>query len=440
MKLNQKGFTFVELIITMVVFMFVIVAASNIFSSLLGQFKQQSRIAESNIEGIIGLEMLRADIEQAGYGLPWNLNSAAYTEAGQIATPYSTPWFDRDFNDGPPTNPARGVDTAGSSNPPGGIRSGNAYNSDMPAGCSTNPSNASHCSDVLVIKATNIATNDTVKKWTYVLNTAAGNVFQTSYNVADEALKNNDRVIVIRPATGTSQRILQLDTSATPKFYANFRADTTTRVPDMVAFEADTSVAINADFLPEANTFLAYIFYGITPSTANPRMPFNRADYYIRRPATGMPSQCAPNTGILYKAVLSNDTAVALDGVGGTPRTTELPLLDCVYDMQVVFALDTDADGIVNSPPSQDINTLTATNIRDQLKEVRVYILAHEGQYDSTYTYTNPNNPPVTGCTGASQICINDVGGVGLIKAVTVPSRNYRWKIYTLVVTPFNLR
>ncbi len=80
---SQKGFTLVELMVTMVIFLIVIVMAGNVFSILLGNFKQQSRMTESNIEGNVGLQMLRRDIEQAGYGLPWNLNGATYTEAGQ---------------------------------------------------------------------------------------------------------------------------------------------------------------------------------------------------------------------------------------------------------------------------------------------------------------------------------------------------------------------
>ena len=53
---NHAGFTLVELLITMVVFVFVIAAASGVFTGLLTQFKQQSKIAETKIEGIVGLE------------------------------------------------------------------------------------------------------------------------------------------------------------------------------------------------------------------------------------------------------------------------------------------------------------------------------------------------------------------------------------------------
>jgi Tfp pilus assembly protein PilW len=430
MKNSQKGFTIVELIITMLIFMIVIVAAANIFVALLGNFKQQSKIAESNIEGIIGLQILRRDIEQAGYGLPWSLppkkpdNTDTYTEAGAITTPYAMPWVGRNYNDGPPintaTHPVRTGDTAGASNPPGAIRSADNLQTEM------------NNSDVLVLKAVNIGISDTVQKWTYALNTTGStHIFGPVPAIAAEAFQNNERVIVVRPVQGINTNLRVLMTDSTGKFYANFRASGTPSVYDMAAFKADTSVAINAEFLPPNDGLLTYMMYGIHPLTSpvtNPSRPFNRADYYVRRPATNMPSQCAAGTGILYKAVLSQTDNTVM---------TELPLLDCVADMQFVFGLDTDGNATIDSY-SQDITTLSAAEIRNQLREVRVYIIAHEGQRDTAYTYSNPN--PVTGCTGANQVCINDVGGVGFIKAFTVPSLNYRWKLYTMIVNPYNLR
>ncbi len=119
---RYQGFTLVELLIAMTMFIIVIASASSVFVPLLTQFKQQSKSAETQIEGIIGLELLRRDIKHAGFGLPWNMNGATYTEAendGGI-----TPWVDRDFNDGPPDNPVRGSDLGDPAcNPPGAIRS-----------------------------------------------------------------------------------------------------------------------------------------------------------------------------------------------------------------------------------------------------------------------------------------------------------------------------
>lgn len=73
MDKREEGFTLIELMITMVIFVLVIAGASSIFTGLLTQFKQQSKITETNIEGAVGLEILRRDLESAGYGLAWNV-------------------------------------------------------------------------------------------------------------------------------------------------------------------------------------------------------------------------------------------------------------------------------------------------------------------------------------------------------------------------------
>lgn len=78
----------------------------------------------------------------------------------------------------------------------------------------------------------------------------------------------------------------------------------------------------------------SYLVYGVSLDT-DLRMPFNRADYYIARPDP-MPEGCAPGTGILYKALVSQSN-------GGLSNA--LPVIDCVADMQVAFGLDTNSDG-----------------------------------------------------------------------------------------------
>ncbi len=385
---QQDGFSLVELLITMVIFVLVIAAGAQVFTGLLTQFKQQSKIAETNIEGIIGLEMIRRDIEHAGYGLPWNLNSAAYNEA--VVEP-KTPWIDRDFNDGPPDNPARGTDVAGASNPPGGIRSGNGY--------------ALNGSDVLVIKAVNVAVNSISQRWTY-LN--PGNTVK-EWTSTGEMLDNNNRVIVL--ILGTT-RTLALSGGY---FYTTYNTSTD---PDSLA---------DATFSPADNTETR-IVYGIDPDT-NLIMPFNRADYYVRVPPTAdLHDWCANGTGVLYKGPINQS-----DGKIGF----EYPLLDCVADMQVVYELDTDNNGIYDTP-TNDISTFTAQQIRDQVREVRVFILAHEGQIDRGYTFNN-----FTGTeTCATCIRVGESSSLGRdfnLTAIT-DYLNYRWKVYRLVVKLNNLR
>ncbi len=387
---REAGFTLVELMITMVVFVFFIAAASQVFTGLLTQFKQQSKMAETNIEGIVGLEMLRQDIGHAGYGLPWNLNGASYLE---IVAETLTPWIDRDFNDGPPNNPARGTDPGDpASNPPAGIRSGNGY--------------ALNGSDVLIIKAINVARNDTCKKSTTLM---ALPLFSDVYNPrqwtpASENLVSTDKIIVL-----SSLRTLILNGSS---FSTNF-------------------INVISSPWPPTDPTDVRIVYGVDPDTAL-RMPFNRADYYVRRPTT-MPNMCAPNTGTLYKATVNNST-----GSGGG-QLTELPLLDCVADMQVIYALDNNENGDfvngVGTPPdgySNDISTLTALQIRTRVKEVRVYVLVQEGQKDPNYTY--PNSTINVGEFGLGSSPFNLATRIG-----NPEYKYYRWKAYTLIVEPNNL-
>jgi len=158
---KQAGFSLIELIITMTVFVMAMALATSMFVPMLTQFKQQSKVAESQVERLIGLDILRRDIEQAGYGLPWVIPAGVNYQ--ETIADGATNWVERDYNDGPPTNPARGTELGDPAcNPPAGIRSG-----DNVAGTLNN-------SDIIVIKATNIATNDAATKWTYITGAAGG--------------------------------------------------------------------------------------------------------------------------------------------------------------------------------------------------------------------------------------------------------------------------
>jgi len=381
MTRREAGFTLIELLITIVVFLIVIAAASNIFTGLLTQFKQQSKIAETNIEGIVGLEMLKQDIEHAGYGLPWN-GLIAYNEA--VSAPASN------YND--------------NSNPPRAILSGNniGFNS----------------SDYLVIKAVNIARNDECKKSTTLRAApfgalpAPGNPRvwtpdTENVNKKDDGSTNNGvRVIVLSPgSTELNSRTLVTNGATFFTTYGN----------------------ITAAPWPPTDTTETRIVYGVDSDT-DLRMPFNRADYFISN--ANVPQRCAPNTGVLEKVVVNQ-------GDGGL--TNFLPLLDCAADMQVIYRIDTNNDGTIDSN-TDNIATLTDTNgngvidaqeIREQIKEVRVYILAHEGQYDRNYTYPN------------ASITVGEFGlGSTFNLATTIGAnwQNYRWKLYTIAVKPNNLR
>jgi prepilin-type N-terminal cleavage/methylation domain-containing protein len=322
---DRKGFSLIEMLIVMTLLAIVVIMTSDTFTIVIKQSGQQTRIVESQIEGIIGLEMLRIDIEQAGFGLPWAfLNAVNYSEA--VSAPAS------DYNDS-------------AANVPRAILKGDNVGYNL--------------SDYLVIKSTLVGTNDTSQKWTYILGGQIPKAWSSG------ALSTGERVIVIKP---------KLDLVSQPKLVVLSDGTFSCQMEQETDAGGNTVTTIPSGFRP-AQTGEKYIIYGVNSDTAL-RMPFNRADYYVRRPGTGMPNHCAPGTGILYKGVVNQ----------GDGELTELPLIDCVADMQIIIGLDTNADGVVDS---RVITTtgLTAQQIREQIKEVRVYILAQEGERDSSYKH-----------------------------------------------------
>jgi len=384
---REEGFTLVELMITMVMFLLVLSATSGIFSALLNQFKQQSKIAETDIEGVVGLEMLRQDIESAGYGLPWDMGGNAYLEADVNNT---TTWVDRDLNDGPPNNPARGADVAGASNPPGAVRA--LDNVAM-----------NNTSDVLSIKSASVAKNGASQKWTEL---AFGGV--TKNGLSGETFLNSDSVTVLSLIGNTFSLV-------------------------------GATVFSNIASLAPLGSRETRIVYGVDPNTNPLRFPFNRADYYVRVPTT-VPNRCATGTsagtdrgtGVLYKGVVSqaDGTFGAIMPDGTYPN--ELPLLDCVASMQVVFGLDQLGNGTISYKDAGWLQTYTAADIRSQLKEVRVYILAQEGQRDPNYTFTNFTG----GCPTCIKVGETGMGGNDFDLTAIKYYQNYRWKLYTIVARP----
>jgi len=380
---SEDGFTLVELMITMVVFVFVMTAASVVFTGLLTQFKQQSKIAETNIEGIVGLEILRQDIEHAGYGLPWNFQSAInYSEAA--SSPGSS------YNDAP-------------GNIPRPVVTGNNV--------SYSGTHIYNGSDYLVIKASNATQDPASLKFTTLSSISP---YKVTWDPSTENFTNTDNVVVLSPGTTDANAKTLIVNGAT--FYTPFQ-----------------NVA-SSPWLPLDRT-TTNVVYGI--STGTPVRPFNRADYYISRPTSNMPSRCAPGTGILYKAVMNQDNSGSFN---------LLPLLDCVADMQVVYAIDRVGNGTIEY--IDDLAGLTDTNgnglidpleIRQQVTEVRVYVLAHEGQRDTSFTYQSSSIriPPLTDpAAGVGR----PAPGFDLTQIGDPEYKYYRWKIYTVVARPIDLR
>jgi hypothetical protein len=244
-------------------------------------------------------------------------------------------------------------------------------------------------SDYLVIRSASVGRSDAAGKWTTL---RTGGLTRDWGALTGENLAGMDRVIVIAPG-GMNQDRRVLVTAAT-----------------------GTTFGAVGGFAPP-NPSQVNVVYGIDNGTGPLARPFNRAEYYIDNASVTVPPRCAPNTGVLVKAV------VAQDGTGTTPEL--LPLLDCVADMQVVYAVDNGAT-LEWTGDSSHTGLFPASTLRARLKEIQVYILAQQGQRDDSYRHLST---PIL--VGPDNVVGRNVDVSGY--------PNYRWKVYSIAVKPRNL-
>ncbi len=395
--LSSKGFTLMEVIIVMAIFMVVIIISSQAFNKILSISTQQTKSSESDTQGVIGLEMFRIDLEHAGYGLPWMLSYPAEFDEAQDAL-------------------APGIDTTSFND---------KYNSSsdinkVPRAVQAATSTTDH-RDYLVIKSILAGMSDTTKKWAYIDGTDSASkikIWDATNYAADDNFAANDRVVTIDSRTGRLIGAIPPDNGAS--YISTTAADFSYTIT-----AADMTPP--AAFQPKQNNDV-FVVYGVSPST-NLRAPYNRVDYYVKHPSSDseMPTRCAkgtdgkPGTGILYKGILNHS-----DG-----KFFEYPLLECVADMQVVFNVA--ADGVNGVDVDQSgLTGLSAKEIRQQLKMIKIYIVTHEGGRDTGFNYANQTIMVGDENVGRKLDLKNDIVGSDDYK-------NYRWKTYKLVVIPRNI-
>lgn len=409
-KHKQNGFTLVELLIAMTVFIVVLMISADAFKTIITQAAKLFRSEESNIEGVISLEMMRHDLQQAGYGLFTQTLGTAYTGEASIA-PAST------YNETSFTAPPRALvfgNSIANGTTDNASESGNNY-ALMPG------------SDYLAIKGTSVGRSNASQRWTY-LKLNAGAVEPNIWPSGKENFSPSEKVVVLQRKlnASTNDKIL-VNNPSTGDFYYSYS---------------------NVAFNNYSTDYYKYLIYGLDDSASLPRMPFNRTDYFVSRPsATGkMPSVCAPNTGVLYKTVVNNSTVASNGG-----KLTYFPILDCVGDLQIVLGWDlysgasagtdgnldtySNADGSSVSGPASVAQVQAALldpiAIRNSLKMVKIYILAQNGRLDRAYSSPSP-------------IAVGDglVGANPRGRDVNIAANgweNYRWKVYQVVVRPKNL-
>lgn len=387
--MNEKGMTLVELMVSLVVMLIIVAAAGSGYLKLMGGFNVQGKIAESYMEKLTGLELLRFDIEMAGYGLfhnpplPPPPGGFAYQEADE---PDSVSGLHNPevFNDAPGGVP-RAFVAAEDNTGLGG-------------------------SDVMVIKSSIASYNDTTSKWAYIYENAGAGELRSWGGSMD--FKNSDRFIALdsneKPTTGDSTPFKRLKLNSSNQWY----------------FDPGSNMPVP----PNSHNYIAY---GIGTTATTPRMPFNRVDYYLGDFPTYRPSRCYDGTYTLYRSNIVNDSAN-----GGRRKGWELnpkapePLFDCVMDFQVIYWMDNGNMLIEAGEGKGYLGAATPEEIRNQLREVRVYILYHEGGRDESYT--------------ASQISIedefHDPPKIYDPSTFGPGATHYRWQLARIVVKPNNLR
>jgi len=413
MRLDNRGFSLVELIVVTVIFVMVIIITGDVFKTILTQNAKLHKSEESNIEGVVGLEMLRHDLEQAGFGLPYSFQSTiTYTEAGFAPA--------NNYNDAPSFVPRAFV-------------TDNDLSAPIPDTNSTNGGSFTILkgTDYLAIKASTLGGNDASQKWTYLTYSSLPIPAKTW---SSGNFQPGDNLIMLSRTFDSSGYTNQL--VCNPPNYS-------------------VSYSSNGYAAPFAPSYPGEIFYayGINSGGTSVGMPFNRVDYFVASPPSSqLSSACADTTktGILYKAMVNH-----------SGKLTYIPLLDCVADMQIVLGWDladssgnlvsdpsTSGDGQIDTWTNADGSNYTSSvtvdpgdyvqktilpnpgHIRTKLKLIKVYILAQNGRKDSNYTSPTP-------------ISIGDKTETTLVRPggypLTANMLNYRWKVYRLVIKPKNL-
>ncbi len=428
MKSPESGFTLIEIIIAMTLFMVIIGITGSAFTLLLTFSRQLATSDGNNIAGVVGLEIMRHDLQQAGYGMPTAYASPpTYNEA--LFAPANT----SSLNDAP-----HGI--------PRPIVSLDSVTSWSDANAADGLTyTVLEGTDYLSVKASSVGRDAAAGKWAFVkYSSSIGSQFTQKapnrWATPEENLNDNDYGIVLKRTFDDkgiqSTLIFNNNNSGTATNYATNK----------------TNALLDNNFNPNSAD-PPYFIYGISKTT--PGMPFNRVDFMVARPSdTPAQPKCAPNTGILYKATVNHS-----DG-----KLSYAPLLDCVADMQVVFGWDTAGNGIITESSAysgtisvsgtahaEDISKITKDPllVRSALKYIKVYIMAQEGKADPGFTNTNSIMKNaysiVVGDANTSDSSSRAISNVSLTKGYTAQNLsgkgwlNYRWKIYRLVIKPNNL-
>jgi type IV pilus assembly protein PilW len=247
-------------------------------------------------------------------------------------------------------------------------------------------------SDSLILRGTGIGIlSRSAMAWSYITSKGPPVSYKT-WTDGRENVRRSDRVIYIEPNT----REILTDSSK-----AIFT------LPDVPSGAAEGTLV-----------------YGLHSDSAD--LPYYTIQYLMGGTA---PSMCSPGAQNLLRAESRNDDPPSSSG--------REPILNCVRDFQVAFGLDTNSDGSIDLwDNGVTLSSYDRQTLKRRLRQIRLYILLQQGNYDPDFTYSNPDNSG----DGAT-IRVGDISlGTGRDITLTAKQRKYRWRVLDLSVTPRNLR
>ncbi len=376
---DRVGFSTVELLVAIAIFIIIIAIPFKMFIKTLKTTTQQYEISKSSIEKLPVSEILTRDIETAGVGLPFKVNSNIYSEVNSgVSLRLYTSFKPSSFNNSPSGVP-KAID--------GNVDSSSGYS-------------------YLVLRSSMFGLNKAANHWTYIFydnktGTEKLNIWNNNSISNYNNLKQNDEVIILDAASreikGTSL-FFKITKDASP---------------------SDTDPTnYGLPNLPQGN----YLVYGISDKN-DVAAPFNRVDYALYDEQNSNPL-CAQGTHTLGKILFNNNSSGSI---------SKYPILRCVADFEVWFGLDNNT----NIAWTQDLTSLSALKVREQLKRVVVFILIQNGQYDRNYIY-----PYSSTFVGDSSLGIGHefhFNNHGFLLTGTKSYKHYRWKLLEFIVKPINL-
>lgn len=375
---GQSGLTLVELMVSLAIVLLVIAAATAAYIRIMRTYSTQGALSQNFMQNLTGFELLRYDIEMAGFGLPQYITGISYAEA--LAQGDYT-------SNAPPYDPAVLNEASASLN--------NANGPPHPFVLSTTTQTTLWGKpEVLAIKSSLADIN------------SASSHF---------ALVSDGQEPIATLVSG--DHYIELD-------------NTGALVPNPSTDSWDDT--FNPTSLPTTNGQVYYL-YGLSTG-ATTRMPFNRVDYYLDN--TNVPKYCDSGTFVLERGVISQTTGMLVSS----------PLINCVEDFQVAFGIDPTGDATQALKWQTDLNQenivggqgagypMTAAQMRQYLREVKVYVIYQEGhgKVSPTSGYRFSGSLILGKDLSPNPFSVNTFTPTGV-------NAQYRWKLLEIDVKPMNM-